>query len=444
MKSTRKIQCRAALLALLLALLSAGCAAGTAKSGSTAAAAPNPRRLEEMYGIPAVSVLMDLPTDNGGMGGEPMTKTIQYLPGFEKDFMVSVEVLPNYNTHPADRDAVSTRVRTELMAGKGPDLFLCAHPLYGWTAGPDSFPLFNFPEQAMENRVFLPLNDYIANAEYMEWDKLIPQVMEAGQSGENQLLLPLSFFFSATLYPEDYSPGIPLPAAWEEMLKSGDPALAGAVSGLGLQNMMGRLADFSSDSLLFTEEELFQLTQLSWESGLRRQQENASLEAPVVGFDRNGTMGGEGESIALLQEGGFRMIPPYNTEGGITAYVTAFAAVNSNAKYPQLAFKIADYLLSEKVQQSGYLNISRMEGMPVVQGLGSREKPLRLASDARDWFMEDGAFQEYQELLEQINVVRFPGPLDAEIWSIFGATEGERKKSVHEHYMKMQMYLAES
>ncbi len=440
MKHRGKACCSLALAVLLLALLPTGCS-GKGKSGTAAAAVvPNPQRMEEMYRMPVVSVLMDLPVDEAGIGGDSLTKTLQYLPGYEKDFMVCAESLPDFS-HPTERDAAATRIRTEIMAGKGPDLFLCAHPLYGWTAGPDNAPFFHFPEQAMKNRVFLPLNDYIENAEYMDWDQLLPQVMEAGRHGDEQLILPLSFFFSALLC-QDYSPSISLPATWEEMLTSEDPVLKDAVR-LGLQNIMGQLADFSSDSLLVTEEELLRMKLLEWETGQARLAEaSPSQEFPAVGFERNERMG----HVELLQEeaSGCKMIPPYNTEGGITAYVTTFAAVNSNAKYPELAFKIADFLLSERVQQSGRLSMDRIEGMPVCRELGSQEKPLKQADASKDWYMEDSVFQEYQRLLEEINVVRFPGPLDEAIWGIFGTSEKELEKSVHDAYMRMQMYLAES
>ena len=454
MKITRKTSFLVALLFLFLTLLPAGCA-HKAKSGS-AAAVPNPQRMEEMYGMPAVSVLVDLPIDNGGIGGDLLTKTLQYLPGFEKDFMVCAETLPNYRSA-AERDAAATRIRTELMAGKGPDLFICAHPLYGYTAGLEDMPFFQFPEQAMDNRVFLPLDDYMKKAEYMEWDKLVPAVMQAGQRDGEQLLLPLSFFFTATLYPKkDYTPSIALPATWEQMIESGEPALVDAVSGLGLQNMMGRLADFSSDTLLFSEEELLRLELLQLNIGKAKLQETGLFEEGsddpdaqrpvVVSFDRSWDMGLSDEALNDLKEGDseYSLIPPYNTEGGITAYVTAFAAVNSNAKYPDLAFRIADYLLGKEAQHRGALNTRRMEGMPVYREAGNEELPFDLAGTGSRWYMKDSVFQEYQKLLDQINVVRFPGPLDASIWTVFGSTEKEMKESVHAQYMKMQMHLAES
>ncbi len=80
--------------------------------------------------------------------------------------------------------------------------------------------------------------------------------------------------------------------------------------------------------------------------------------------------------------------------------------------------------------------------MPVCRELGSHEKPLKQTAASKDWYMEDSLFLEYQSPLEEI--VPFPGPLDEAIWGIFGASEKELEKGVHDAYMRMQMYLAES
>lgn len=65
----------------------------------------------------------------------------------------------------AERESQLTSIRTEVLAGKGPDIFICSCPNFDYD---NSKPLFLFPNQVMERRVFLPLDSYLENAEYME------------------------------------------------------------------------------------------------------------------------------------------------------------------------------------------------------------------------------------------------------------------------------------
>lgn len=77
-----------------------------------------------------------------------------------------------------------TALMLAIMAGKGLNLLLCAHKLYGYNAGLDTTLFFKFPVQAMSNNLFLPLDDYIENAGNIDWASLQPVVMEAGRNEE--------------------------------------------------------------------------------------------------------------------------------------------------------------------------------------------------------------------------------------------------------------------
>ena len=109
-----------------------------------------------------------------------------------------------------ERDAYMTALRTEIMAGKGPDVFVTLSG-YGnhWDDASLSKlcredSLFQFPKQAMERNMFLPLDDYIEKARFMEWDKLTTIIMETGKNEHGQLLLPMTYTVPvATFKSED-------------------------------------------------------------------------------------------------------------------------------------------------------------------------------------------------------------------------------------------------
>lgn len=84
------------------------------------------------------------------------------------------------------------------MSGSGPDVFImrCDEKASWHTEQ----ALFQIPEQAIESGLFLPLDDYIENAQFIEWDKLTPIVMEAGRNEEGQLILPLTYNIPITFF----------------------------------------------------------------------------------------------------------------------------------------------------------------------------------------------------------------------------------------------------
>ena len=72
----------------------------------------------------------------------------------------------------SEREITLERIRTEIMAGEGPDVFIVG----------SSNALFQIPEKAMQEGVFLTLDEYIQNAELADWDSLTQPVLEAGRT----------------------------------------------------------------------------------------------------------------------------------------------------------------------------------------------------------------------------------------------------------------------
>lgn len=73
------------------------------------------------------------------------------------------------------REPYISNLRTEILAGKGPDVFVCAA---GWSyrsdpddpAGDgDMYPMFNFPQNAMKRNIFLSLDQYIPDFQFTKW-----------------------------------------------------------------------------------------------------------------------------------------------------------------------------------------------------------------------------------------------------------------------------------
>lgn len=426
-----------AVLFLLWSFLSiAGCSSNTtggqSDPGDTQATA---EKAEENLGKPVVTVLMDLPVEADYMPDE-FSKTMSGLPGYGEDFMVRYESLPKFGT---DRDTALTRIRTEILAGKGPDLFLCAQKLYGVTAGPDDTPFFSFPVQAMANHLFMPLDDYIEKAEYMDIDAMQPTVMAAGCNEEGQQIIPFTYTFEATFFDKkEYAPERDFPMTWEEMLNDPDPIIRSVASSAGarLQDIIGELADYSKDVPAFSEEELHTWAGMlgdAWQTLPENMKEEILQTVPLTPLSLSDA------AIDLSSDQEYTIIPAYNRNGGITANITTFAAINRNARRPDEAFKIIDYLMKPQVQLTSPLFQNRMDGIPAYM-FTSDDKAVLTSS----WNMSEANFKRFSALREQINIAKFPGPLDACLWGVQTYDNDVMEQSVHEQYVLMQMLLAES
>ena len=141
-----------ALVSLFLAVLLISC--DSKNQDDPTPSQPNQSGQTDKSSLPRLSVLVDLPSAGSGS----VDDFFSYVPGNGKSFLIITETLPPEGQ---ERSAALTRIRTEILAGKGPDVFICTC----WVPGFGEEGLFKFPNQAMENRIFLPLDDYISGAE---------------------------------------------------------------------------------------------------------------------------------------------------------------------------------------------------------------------------------------------------------------------------------------
>lgn len=152
-----------------------------------------------------------------------LMNTVKSLGGPEN---VSFEYLPREGT---ERETALDRVRTEIMSGGGPDMFIIACNGGIDYMAADVEALFRVPEKAMEAGLFLPLDDYIQNAQFMEWNKLNETVMAAGRTEQGQMLLPMTYTFPLTMFREsDVTLTTTAETTWQDMLNDKTNVLTAA------------------------------------------------------------------------------------------------------------------------------------------------------------------------------------------------------------------------
>lgn len=364
-------------------------------------------------------VTLNVCADLREAGGRTVSDLLLSTPGAGTDFTVLTETIP---VEGPDREKALTRIRTEILAGKGPDVFICDTALMRWE-GPTLFP---FPRQVMENRVFLPLDSCLEEAEFIEWDKFQPKIMEAGRNEEGQLLLPMGY--EIRMFVSEKSPGGPEP---------GSPLDEGLNLYMPFYDVLGELADYEKDTLALTEEELFK--EYSGQIAAYKSVDHTELPVQIAYVTDGGlrVMGESQPELLDLDKTEYLMMSGRNLSGGATANITAFAGINRNTGHPEEAFRLVDFLLSKENQASSAIYNN---ALPVHTDLYSEDAPWHGHS------MSKGNFAQLQGLLDSVNVVKFYTPLESlvyEGWNL-DAGEDELRELVHKACVKMNMYLAES
>lgn len=388
---------------------------------------------------------------------------------------VEVEVLPDGGN---EREAALERIRTEIMAGKGPDLYI-VRSYRGVNSRDLMFPI---PEKAMENGLFLPLDEYIENAQFMEWEKNTKVIMDAGRDEYGQQMIPLTYTMPLTFYRTADIPGVKpeKDTTWQDMISDESGVLTTAATwrhyGLTeyrfmdsednyLEYILGDFADFKSDALLFTEEEL--LTRIT--EVIETDKAYAAEEIPEVpahyqarmhvGYDRgpqngydssSGTRDWSGESYRGIEFNDPQtMIPIYSDDGGVTATVTGFMAIDANTDRAEDAFFLLDFIMSREWQRKNVLYAhyeKEAGGIPVHEDLMQRTCPIFARSQ---FYLLDENYAEYSRVREQINRVYFQGTFtdifDDMYWECRSAYDrGEDLMPiVEEYYTQLKILMAE-
>lgn len=276
---------------------------------------------------------------------------------------VEVEYLPQTGI---DRENAITHLRTEIISGKGPDLFIISSGYWSDGERPNDGPLFPFPEKSMYNGLFMPLDKYIENAKFAMWKDFNSTVMEVGKTDKGQVLVPLSFTFPITCFRRsDVSYAHSSEQTWDDMLSDQEGIMkASAALEMGnsvsmikaLDNpnfdaIFGKTADYQAEELLFSEEVFFEYSNKQIE--LYQEDDLASLTSLPDYFHDYARpyfySGGEtGSHVHPYIEKGedLAVIPQYNKDGGVTATVFHYACINANSKRSEDAFFVLDYILS--------------------------------------------------------------------------------------------------
>lgn len=423
------------LISLLILLLCCACQTqGTESVGESSL--KQERSAAPQSQVPTLRVLTDLAM-GGSFSSRSLMEFLKTVPEYKSEYKLTFQSLPPAENAEA-REGEVTRLRIDMMAGKGPDVLILRNFYDRTGVMPDIKNLFPVPQSAMKQNLFLPLDDYIANAQYMEWDKLLPKVMEAGKDGEGrQVLLPLVYSFRASLFEgESGMDQQAFPMTRGQMLESEDPYIKGIASDgwCVFADALCGLVDYETEELNFTQQELLDLAKR-----LKTAREQGAIDCP--GLVESGIeFGVPYRQIGVKESPDYVLIPSYHQEGGVTAYISVYAAINRSTQHPDQCFAILDWLLSKESQRTAGWNDL---GLPVHMDLGLHGESVR------GWYLSDWNFAQFVSARDQIDKAVFRGPLYTEMLDLNdkvlrAESDAELEKLVHDSYARMRMILAES
>ncbi len=357
---------------------------------------------------------------------------------------------------PTARDARITSLKTEIMAGKGPDAFLLSSYI---ALASELQPLFNDPESAMRSGFFLPLNDLINESDIINMSNVNTTVFDAGKLGNVQYMMPLLYNIGIAVVNADDLAVDSAPSSWQEVLDCKDEKLKSTMMGPAFVypgNTFPSLADYENGRLTFSQEELLTRIQeiaAGYDYGERSETVSTFTSSQLCNPLLSDLEASKAEEHAFL--------PLPNEDGGITANITAFAAVNANAKHPRAAFSVLETLFREELlTYDGITRMNYSSDMPYAVHYGPNFYSVSMMALAHGISVMDKAFldsdsfhisQEDRGALKQcfdrINHAHFTSRLDSELCGaliqIVGA-DADLEETVAQTYAALQMMLAES
>lgn len=346
-----------------------------------------------------------------------------------EDRELEVEII-NIPSDETSAEVKVTELRTEIMSGEGPDVFVFANSLPTvWKEERRDVMLFPNPEKAMYSDLFLPMDSYLEESEYIHTVSGNPVVLQAGQTEEGQMLLPIIYDYYACIFPEEESdPTSPFPESWEEIVSS--EFMMKALRSQNYQGFMaylGQLADYQKEELLISEE----MMQSQWKEMLSRQSRwrDVAFERVSVSYFLIGQLA-DGKQNHVFY-------PVPNVDGGVTAGISVYAGINRNTQIADEAFSFLETFYEYTKNGEFFTDL----GIFIEQD-EYLQKIYKL-----NYHISEKDIDAFLEMDAKISVARFYSAWDYLMWDACDAQGGKNaepaEESIHKLYQRMQMELKE-
>ena len=159
--------------------------------------------------------------------------------------------------------------------------------------------------------------------------------------------------------------------------------------------------------------------------------------------------------VKVRDQGPITMVPLYSDDGGMTAAVTSYVAINRSTKHADEAFFLADLLLRKETQLSSalyseWLVYNDSVGIPVYADAMQDTSPVTWHG-MTDWHMSAENYENFSAARSQITRVRFQGGLEEALVNCYYACSDARYQDpnadlapiIVEWYKTMEQWVQE-
>lgn len=353
---------------------------------------------------------------------------------------------------PQDADTGEIKIasiRTQLMSGKGPDIFLLS------SKGPidsEATPcLFTYPDKLMYTDTFLPLDTFLKNAQYANPKNWNQKVLEAGKTDVGQMILPLTYKYNKYAFSKSELEELnTLPFSWNEMIDCENPLIPNAmfIQAYSFFPLFGQLVDYKNEKLLYSKEEFETRAHETAEfitknETTKLEEVNSTITDIDTDYFYDYLANSEDEMIIL----GFP-----NINGGVTAEIDTYVAVNRNTKNLDDVYTFLDLLFSDEVLCGRGMQIdNKIFGNMFFYLLPNQivhNQYLKIAHPE----LSANDLMAIKESDERINAVCFYSDVEKELRNMFqdyiksfhhGEDEIKRKKIISDTYQMIEMKILE-
>lgn len=300
------------------------------------------------------------------------------------------------------------KMRTDIMAGNGPDLYIMKGTLLATNEHSYLFPNVN---KAMQSGVFASLDKYMKKDERWKTTNYMQKALEAGTYKGKQYVIPLEIQFPIFVQEKakavDYSQAKDLKECAEIAKNSNDTEVQDNFLGLQFE-MQGMLLepalDYENNQILMNKETFLDYAifaqnafydtpflEQATHSGLTRMYASAMASVPEKELD-------------------FQSVP--GIDGKHTGFVTAYGAVGMNSTKKEVAYDfLASFMDKESVVYCENAPVNRERLQKLLKEKGIQEEAFLRCYDNIDEivFLSEGSLLA-EEKLDQLLQRNAPPP----------------------------------
>lgn len=345
-------------------------------------------------------------TSKYGMNTQARMVTEQFAELYP-NVTVKMDILP---TDDEERAAYLQKLRTQIMSGGGPDLYLLPTNSVAATGKGQGLkrvePLFRDVERSMHNYLFYDISEFYDTDETLNKDALNTSVMDGCVIDGARYALPLRYDIGVYLVDREnlealggsveVFSGTYLDVVNNALALGNEGLLFGSIS-TDWSCCLPKQIDYVNGTLNVTEEavaEFMRCTQLWLSCDITTLSINGFNASPLI-YIYDGTQfadsgfGVYATSLSTLPSDmllanllgeDLEMYPIRDCNGSINATIDYYAAVGAGSTYPRLAYEFAKLFLQEELQHETYMtstsygasNGTACSGYPVLT-VGSAE-----------------------------------------------------------------------